>query len=230
MLPNSLVGRPHARMPAGMNTPINPLNRPCLQTQIPNQARPAINIAHNPAQFVPMQFGANITTNSTVPVAQFASQTPSAMIPILPKFATAPPTMPSRHHTQSQAQAHAHAPSGSQQQPVQPQPQQVHTFLQGPSTLHPPQQQQQQHFQQPMLTNQQAAAFQQALSAAAAAIGSDPTSQFAAGFAAAAALSNPTFQRAFNQAFAQSTSAPSNDSDIGPTSTTTTFGTSQNRF
>lgn len=56
----------------------------------------------------------------------------------------------------------------------------------------------------PMLTNQQAAAFQHAMTVAAAAIGSDPTSQFAAGFAAAAALTNPHFQRAFNQAIADS--------------------------
>jgi hypothetical protein len=221
MLPNSLIGRPHARMPVGMSTSMDPFHRPPMQfgqgpqTQMRNQAGPTNNAPRNPAQIAQTQFGVNSSTKSTAPEPQFASQTPSAMLPILPKFTATPFRYP------AQSMAHNQGPSELQQPASHHQLQHAYTQVQRSSTLNTSQQQQ--HFQQPMLTSEQAAAFQQALSAAAAAIGSDPTSQFAAGFAAAAALSNPTFQRAFNQAFAHSNS---HDSGSGSASNAT-FNSSQ---
>lgn len=216
MLPNSFVGRPNARMPVGMSNPTEPLNSnrpPAHYGQVPQgyavPQNQTPNMAHNPTQFGQMQ---NRTSNFSAPLPQSSLQTPSCVVPILPKpAAQATPTQQARYHAQIQP----HNSSGLQaQSQVQPhhQLQQAHVKSQASSTLNTAQGQ----FQQPLLTNQQAAAFQQALSAAAAAIGSDPTSQFAAGFAAAAALSNPHFQRVFNQALAQNNSSPpSNASGTG---------------
>ena len=224
MLPNSFVGRPNARMPVGMSNPTEPLNNraPAHFGQVSQgYAVPQIqmpNTAQNPTQFGQMQM--NRTSNFSAAVPQSALQTPSCVVPILPKPASqATPTEPARY----QAQIQPRKSSGSQEQ-TQVQPhhhlQQAHVRSQASSSLNSVQGQ----FQQPLLTSQQAAAFQQALSAAAAAIGSDPTSQFAAGFAAAAALSNPHFQRVFNQALAQnnSTSAPSNASGNGSANSSST--------
>ena len=154
------------------------------------------------------------TSSFSAAVPQSAMQTPSCVVPILPKPASqATPTEPARYQAQIQPRK---SPGSQEQTQVQTQVQthhhlqQAHVRSQASSSLNVVQGQ----FQQPLLTSQQAAAFQQALSAAAAAIGSDPTSQFAAGFAAAAALSNPHFQRVFNQALAQnnSNSAPASAS------------------
>jgi len=257
MLPNSLLGRPNARMPVGMRNPTKPLNvnlnrlpaqTQFCQGQVPQgYAVPQMqmhNMARaqnpNPAQFVQMQMNVNRTSNFSAPVLpQSALQTPPSsvsVVPILPKPAapaTATPIAPARYHAQIQPQPHESSGLQAQTQvkvQVQPHHQQqlqAHVKSQASSTLNSPQAQGQ--FQQPLLTNQQAAAFQQALSAAAAAIGSDPTSQFAAGFAAAAALSNPHFQRVFNQALAQNncTPLPSNASGTG-TGTANTSSASTN--
>jgi hypothetical protein len=220
MLPNSFVGRPNARMPVGMSNPTEPLNSnrasahfgQVSQGYAVPQIQQMPNTAKNPTQFGQMQMSRTSSFSAAVP--QSAMQTPSCVVPILPKPASqATPTEPARYQAQIQPRK---SPGSQEQTQVQTQVQthhhlqQAHVRSQASSSLNVVQGQ----FQQPLLTSQQAAAFQQALSAAAAAIGSDPTSQFAAGFAAAAALSNPHFQRVFNQALAQnnSNSAPASAS------------------
>lgn len=172
-----------------------------LVTEEPSDSKPSAGQAEvtHPAQTIPSlkeAMGTNLSNS----------------IPILPRpiglasYQTAGGMSLSAAHRQNLAQSLQH-----HQQQLQQQQQLKQCSGAQLTPVSQLQQQTVQLQQQTFGNNQQATPnFHLALSAAAAAIGSEPTSQFAAGFAAAAALSNPHFQRAFHQALANAANAPSN--------------------
>lgn len=240
MLPHTLLGGPKARMPVAMGTAYMVSSQNGKDANGASQ-NPALLSAWHAARN--MQNTAGGQSNSLSGPFQSPSsgvgawptveqlqmlQKPSALQGIhLPLNASKPPPCASQPSQAAPSLKEGNFTDNSNSIPILPRPYGFASYQtpaaslveqhnqHQPARLHIPPTNQ---MQQPTVNNNpRATVFQQALSVAAAAMGSEPTSQFAAGFAAAAALANPHFQRAFHQALANASYTPTN---VAPASST----------